>query len=73
MEQVPTELPITMYVDYAHSPDAIEKAIDAVLPYKKEGSRLIFVIGTGGNRDRIKRPIMAEKASVADYVSLNDG
>ncbi|MBO0585968.1 UDP-N-acetylmuramoyl-L-alanyl-D-glutamate--2,6-diaminopimelate ligase [Sporosarcina sp. E16_8] len=70
MEQVPTELPITMYVDYAHSPDAIEKAIDAVLPYKKEGSRLIFVIGTGGNRDRIKRPIMADKASIADYVIL---
>ncbi len=70
MEQVPTELPITMYVDYAHSPDAIEKAIDAVLPYKKEGSRLIFVIGTGGNRDRVKRPIMADKASVADYVIL---
>ena len=70
MEQVPTDLPITMYVDYAHSPDAIEKAIDAVLPYKKEGSRLIFVIGTGGNRDRIKRPIMADKASVADYVVL---
>ena len=36
MEQVQTELPITMYVDYAHSPDAIEKAIDAVLPYKKK-------------------------------------
>lgn len=70
MELVPTELPITMYIDYAHSPDAIEKAIDAVLPYKKEGSRLIFVIGTGGNRDRIKRPIMADKASVADYVIL---
>ncbi|MBO0601448.1 UDP-N-acetylmuramoyl-L-alanyl-D-glutamate--2,6-diaminopimelate ligase [Sporosarcina sp. E16_3] len=70
MEQVPTELPITMYVDYAHSPDAIEKAIDAVLPYKKKESRLIFVIGTGGNRDRIKRPIMADKASVADYVIL---
>lgn len=70
MEQVPTELPLTMYVDYAHSPDAIEKAIDAVLPYKKESSKLIFLIGTGGNRDRIKRPIMAEKASVADYVIL---
>ncbi len=68
MEQVPTALPLTMYVDYAHSPDAIEKAIAAVLPYKKEGSKLIFLIGTGGNRDRIKRPIMAEKASVADYV-----
>ncbi len=70
MELVPTDLPLTIYVDYAHSPDAIEKAIDAVLPYKKEGSKLIFVIGTGGNRDRLKRPIMAEKASVADYVVL---
>ena len=70
MEQVPTTLPLTMYVDYAHSPDAIEKAIAAVLPYKKDSSKLIFVIGTGGNRDRLKRPIMAEKASVADYVIL---
>lgn len=68
MEIVPTEWPLTMYVDYAHSPDAIEKAIDAVLPYKKKGSKLIFLIGTGGNRDRVKRPIMAQKASVADYV-----
>jgi len=68
MEKVETTLPLTMYIDYAHSPDAIEKAIDAVLPYKK--NKLIFVIGTGGNRDRVKRPIMAEKASVADYVIL---
>lgn len=70
MELVQTELPLTIYVDYAHSPDAIEKAIAAVLPYKKADSKLIFVIGTGGNRDRLKRPIMAEKASVADYVIL---
>lgn len=68
MEKVQTPLPLTMYVDYAHSPDAIEKAIAAVLPYKT--NKLIFVIGTGGNRDRLKRPIMAEKASVADYVIL---
>ena len=68
MEKVRTELPLTIYIDYAHSPDAIEKAIEAVLPYKT--NKLIFVIGTGGNRDRKKRPIMAEKASVADYVIL---
>lgn len=68
MEKVQTDLPLTMYVDYAHSPDAIEKAIAAVLPYKT--NKLIFVIGTGGNRDRLKRPIMAEKASIADYVIL---
>ncbi|WP_432354767.1 UDP-N-acetylmuramoyl-L-alanyl-D-glutamate--2,6-diaminopimelate ligase [Sporosarcina sp. A2] len=70
MERVETELPLTIYVDYAHSADAIEKAIDAVLPYKLPESKLIFVIGTGGNRDRKKRPVMAEKASAADYVIL---
>ena len=66
MEKVETELPLTMYVDYAHTPDAIKKAIEAVLPYKT--NKLIFVIGTGGNRDRVKRPIMGKEASVADYV-----
>lgn len=70
MEKVETDLPLTIYVDYAHSPDAIEKAIQAVLPYKEADCKLIFVIGTGGNRDRVKRPIMAEKASIADYVIL---
>ncbi|WJY28902.1 UDP-N-acetylmuramoyl-L-alanyl-D-glutamate--2,6-diaminopimelate ligase [Sporosarcina trichiuri] len=70
MERVETKLPLTIYVDYAHSADAIEKAIDAVLPYKTAEQKLIFIIGTGGNRDRKKRPIMAEKASRADYVIL---
>ncbi|MDN4607967.1 UDP-N-acetylmuramoyl-L-alanyl-D-glutamate--2,6-diaminopimelate ligase [Sporosarcina highlanderae] len=70
MEIVETDLPLTIYIDYAHSPDAIEKAIQAVLPYKASDSKLIFVIGTGGNRDRQKRPVMAEKASIADYVIL---
>ncbi len=70
MEKVHTALPIQIFIDYAHTPDAIEKAIDAALPYKKEGSKLIFLVGTGGNRDKSKRPAMAEKASVADYVVL---
>ena len=40
MEKVETELPLTMYIDYAHTPDAIKKAIEAVLPYKT--NKLIF-------------------------------
>lgn len=68
MERVETDLPLTMYIDYAHTADAIQKAIEAVLPYKK--NKIIFLIGTGGNRDRVKRPIMAEEASTADYVIL---
>ncbi len=68
LEKVETSLPLTIFIDYAHSPDAIEKAIATVQPLKEEGSRLLFLIGTGGNRDRLKRPIMGEKAAAADYV-----
>ncbi|WP_153731968.1 UDP-N-acetylmuramoyl-L-alanyl-D-glutamate--2,6-diaminopimelate ligase [Sporosarcina obsidiansis] len=68
LEKVETTLPLTIFIDYAHSPDAIEKAIATIQPLKKEGNRLLFLIGTGGNRDRLKRPIMGEKAAAADYV-----
>jgi UDP-N-acetylmuramoyl-L-alanyl-D-glutamate-L-lysine ligase len=68
MEKVNSDLPIQMYIDYAHTPDAIEKAIDAAMPYKKADSKIIFLIGTGGNRDTLKRPDMGKKASAADYV-----
>ena len=70
MEKVATDLPIQLFIDYAHTPDAIEKAINAALPYKKPENKLIFLVGTGGGRDKTKRPMMAEKASVADYVVL---
>lgn len=70
MEKVDTDLPIQIFIDYAHTPDAIEKAINAAMPYKKPENKLIFLVGTGGGRDKTKRPTMAEKASVADYVVL---
>lgn len=57
-----------VYIDYAHTPDAIEKAINSLLPFKKK--RLIVLIGSGNFRDPFKRPMMAEKASVADYVVI---
>lgn len=68
MQKVELEAPISIFIDYAHTPDAIEKAIQAVADFKT--NRIIFLVGTGGNRDKTKRPIMAEKASVADYVVL---
>lgn len=70
VQKVKTDLPLQIFIDYAHTPDAIEKAIDAAMPYKKPGNKLIFLVGTGGNRDKSKRPAMAEKASRADYVVL---
>ena len=68
MQKVEVDAPITIFVDYAHTPDAIEKALDAVADFKKK--RVIFLVGTGGNRDITKRPIMAQKASAAEYVVL---
>lgn len=68
MQKVEVDAPITIFVDYAHTPDAIEKALNAVADFKT--NRVIFLVGTGGNRDLTKRPIMAEKASAAEYVVL---
>jgi len=68
MQKLDLKMPVTIYIDYAHTPDAIEKAIASVYPFKQ--NRIIFVAGTGGDRDTTKRPLMAEKASVAEYVVL---
>lgn len=55
----------SVYVDYAHTPDALEKAISAL---SELGSgRLILVFGCGGDRDSTKRPIMGSVALAADY------
>ena len=55
---------ITAIVDYAHTPDALENvlnAINEVMESKKEG-KVITVCGAGGNRDKGKRPLMAQEA-----------
>ncbi len=59
-------------VDYAHSPDALEKALLALQPFVRErGGRLWCVFGCGGNRDAGKRPMMgAVAARLAAHVVL---
>ncbi len=53
----------TAIIDYAHTPDAVTNVINTINSIRKQGSRLITVVGCGGNRDKGKRPIMAQQAS----------
>ena len=60
-----------VYVDYAHTPDAIEAAVEALKPHAK--GRLIIVFGAGGDRDVGKRSEMGAVASrMADLVIVTD-
>jgi UDP-N-acetylmuramoyl-L-alanyl-D-glutamate--2,6-diaminopimelate ligase len=60
-----------VFVDYAHKPDALMKALEALRPYAKK--RLIVVFGAGGDRDAGKRPLMGEIAAQhADAVIVTD-
>ena len=60
-----------IYVDYAHTPDAVETVLKALRPHVK--GRLHIVFGCGGDRDRGKRPLMGQAATCyADAVIVTD-
>ena len=53
----------TTIVDYAHTPDALKNVLETITAIKSDDSRLITIVGCGGDRDKDKRPIMASIAS----------
>jgi UDP-N-acetylmuramoyl-L-alanyl-D-glutamate--2,6-diaminopimelate ligase len=60
-----------IFVDYAHKPDALAKALEALRPFAR--GRLVVVFGCGGDRDAGKRPLMGEIAAAnADDVIVTD-
>jgi UDP-N-acetylmuramoyl-L-alanyl-D-glutamate--2,6-diaminopimelate ligase len=60
-----------VYVDYAHTPDALVAAAEALRPHTR--GRLVLVFGAGGDRDQGKRPEMGRvAAAVADHVIVTD-
>lgn len=52
----------TAIVDYAHTPDAVDNVIQTINEIRKPNTQLITVVGCGGNRDKGKRPMMAQIA-----------
>jgi UDP-N-acetylmuramoyl-L-alanyl-D-glutamate--2,6-diaminopimelate ligase len=69
LERIPNPDGLAVFVDYAHTPDALQKALQAL---RSSGfTRVITVFGCGGNRDRTKRPRMGEAAAaLSDIVVL---
>jgi len=60
-----------IFIDYAHKPDALQKALEALRPYTT--GKLVVVFGAGGDRDKGKRPIMGRIAAAsADRVIVTD-
>jgi len=54
---------VTAIVDYAHTPDALENVLKTINDIRTNNEKLISVVGCGGDRDKTKRPIMANIAS----------
>jgi UDP-N-acetylmuramoyl-L-alanyl-D-glutamate--2,6-diaminopimelate ligase len=71
LERVAERNGAPIFVDYAHKPDALAKALQALRPYAKR--KLVVVFGAGGDRDAGKRPLMGAIASEnADTVIVTD-
>lgn len=68
MERVEHSKPYTVLVDYAHTPDSLEKALATIREFTK--GKMICVVGCGGDRDRLKRPIMARISAEHSDISV---
>ena len=61
----------TLFIDYAHTPDALENLLHTARQFAGRGQRVVLLFGCGGDRDRSKRPVMGAIASAnADYVII---
>ncbi|MGL4364573.1 MAG: UDP-N-acetylmuramoyl-L-alanyl-D-glutamate--2,6-diaminopimelate ligase [Bacteroidales bacterium] len=69
-EYVKSKKGITGIIDYAHTPDALQNVINTINRLRTDGQKLIAIVGCGGNRDRVKRSIMAKVVSENTDVAI---
>lgn len=70
-ETIPSPLGYTAIVDYAHTPDALTNVLNGIHEVLQGEGKIITVVGAGGNRDKGKRPLMAQEAAkLSDQVIL---
>jgi UDP-N-acetylmuramoyl-L-alanyl-D-glutamate--2,6-diaminopimelate ligase len=62
-QQLVSDTGIIAIVDYAHTPDALENVLDTIKSFRTGNEMVITIVGCGGNRDKEKRPKMAEIAT----------
>jgi len=71
LERIESNAPFTVYLDFAHTPDALTRTIETVKEMGK--GRVLTLFGCGGDRDRGKRPLMAEAVTqLSDYSVLTN-
>lgn len=71
MQLAATAHGVSAYIDYAHTPDALENALKSLRPHTE--NRLVCVFGAGGDRDKTKRPLMGKAAcDHADIAIITD-
>ncbi len=68
LQEIDNPTGVHAYVDYAHTPDALDNVLAALNEVRSEGARIITVFGCGGDRDNAKRPLMARAAQSASDI-----
>ncbi|MEK7471426.1 MAG: UDP-N-acetylmuramoyl-L-alanyl-D-glutamate--2,6-diaminopimelate ligase [Patescibacteria group bacterium] len=61
---------VTVIVDYAHTPDALENVLKTVQGIRKDGAKIISVFGCGGDRDPLKRSIMGKIGAIHSDITI---
>ena len=73
MQRLETQTDFSVYIDFAHTPDALAKLLESVRKIKKREERIVTLFGCGGDRDRTKRALMGAVAShLSDFVIITE-